>query len=100
MEQAPRARARRQDEAGENAARKVEPPHHRVKVVGDPARAKAVDQARAPAGVRAKAEAPDKVAGGSFNILTNQFTPLNFSKKTSEANLTGAIQLINDNCRR
>jgi len=72
MQQAPRARARKPDEAGENAARKVEPPHHRVKVVGDPARAKAVDQARAPAGVRAKAEAPGRVAVGSLDMSSNQ----------------------------
>ena len=72
MEQAPRARARKPDEAGENAARKVEPPHHRVKVVGDPARVKA--------GVRAKAEAPGRVTVGSLDMSSNQ--------------------LINDNQRR
>ena len=51
-----------------NAARKAEPPHHRVKAVGDPARVKAGDQARAKAGVKAKAEAPDRAVAGSLNL--------------------------------
>ena len=68
MEQAHKARARKQDVAWENAVRKAEPPHRRDKA----ARVKARVQARAPAGVKAKAEAPDRVAVGSLNSLPNQ----------------------------
>ena len=93
----PQGQGRKLVGARENAALKAGAPHHRDKVVWEPAGVKAVDQAEVPAGVRAKAKAPDRAAAGSINLLTNQFTPLNISKKTSEANLTGAIQPINDN---
>ena len=78
MEQAPEARARNQDEAGENATLKTEFPHHRVKAVGEPARVKAGDQARAP--VEAAAKVAEKAAAGGINKST--------------------IQQINDNRRR
>ena len=64
MEQAPRARALKQEKAGEDATRKVEHPYHRVKAVGEPAGVRAREPARA--------EAPDRVAAGSLNILPNQ----------------------------
>ena len=54
MEQAPRARARKRDEAGENAILKAEAPHPRIKTVWEPAGVKAGDQVKAAAGVRAK----------------------------------------------
>jgi hypothetical protein len=87
----------------------TETPNHRDKVVWEPAGVKAVDQAEAPAGVkareqvgepdrvRAKAEERDRAVEGSLNKSTNGFIPLNFSKKTSESNLTRTIQLINHN---
>ncbi len=74
MEQAHKARARKQDAAWENAVLKAKPLHRRDKA----AREKAGDQARAPAGVKAeapdrvKAEAPDRVAVGNLNSLPNQ----------------------------
>ena len=68
MEQAHKARAPKQGVAWENAVLKAEPPHRRDKA----ARVKAGGQARTPAGVKAKAEAPDRVAVGSLNILPNQ----------------------------
>ncbi len=57
MEQAPRARARKRDEAGEKAVLKTETPNHRIKTVWEPEEVKAGDQAKAPAGVRAKDQA-------------------------------------------
>ncbi len=59
--------------ARENAALKAGPPHHRDKVVWEPAGVKAVDQAKAPAGVRAKAEAPDRAAEGNHRPLGGFF---------------------------
>ena len=75
MEQVPRARARKRGEAGENADLKVKAPLHRIKAAGEPAGVKGGDQAKAPAGVRAKAAVLDKAAAGSVNQLTNQ--PIN-----------------------
>ncbi len=72
MELAPRARARKQDATWENAVLKTEILHRKDKAVWEPEGVKAVDQAKAPAGVRAEGEAPDRVAVGSLNILTNQ----------------------------
>ena len=71
MEQAPRARAREPDAAWENAVQKTGTLYHEDKAVEAPARVKAGDQARAQAGVKAKAEAPDRAAVGNLNILTN-----------------------------
>ena len=67
--QAPRARVREPDAAWENAVLKAEPPHRRDKAasVKDGG-----DQGRAPDVVKAKAEAPDRVAVGSLNNLPNQ----------------------------
>jgi uncharacterized protein (DUF2342 family) len=67
MEQAPKARARKADEAVVNAAPKAERPNHRVKAAWEPAGSKAENQAEAPAGVRVKAKAPDKAVAGSHN---------------------------------
>jgi hypothetical protein len=75
MEQAPRARARKADEAVVNADRKPERPNHRVKAVWELTEVKAGDQAEVAAGVRVKAKAPDRVAADSLNQLTNQ--PIN-----------------------
>ena len=69
MEQAPRARARKRGEAGENADLKVKAPLHRIKAVGEPAGVKGGDQAKAPAGVRAKTEVQDRAGAGGLNIL-------------------------------
>ena len=69
MEPAPRARARKRDEAGENRVLKAQAPYHRVKTVWDPEEVKAGDQAKAPAGVRAKAEVQDRVRAGGLKIL-------------------------------
>ena len=65
MEQVPRARARKRGEAGENADLKVKAPLHRIKAAG----VKGGDQAKAPAGVRAKTEVQDRAGAGGLNIL-------------------------------
>jgi hypothetical protein len=71
MEQAPRARVRKRDEAGENAILKSEAQHPRVKTVWEPTGVKAGDQAEAAAGGRAKkAEAQDRAKAGDLNTLT------------------------------
>ena len=69
MEQAPRARARKRGEAGENAVLKVKAPHHRIKTVWEPAGVKGGDQVKAPAGVGAKTEVQDRARAGGLNIL-------------------------------
>jgi hypothetical protein len=50
-----------------NVVLKADPPHRK----NGAAEVEARDQAEVPAGVRAKAEAPDKAAAGSLNQLTN-----------------------------
>ena len=72
MERAPRARAPKPDEAVVNVARKTERTNHGVKAVWEPTEVKAEDQAKAPAGVRVKAKAPDRAAAGSLNKSSNQ----------------------------
>jgi hypothetical protein len=101
MEQAQKARARKQGAALENAVLKAEPPHRRNKAVWEPARAgdqeevpaavKAREQAGAPVVVAAKVAQKAAVIGSDKSIY-----PLNISKKPIEANLIGAIQRIND----
>ena len=56
------------DAAGENAALKTQPPHHRVKAVGEPARDKVEDQAGAPVVVAVKVA--EKAAAGSKKKTT------------------------------
>ena len=51
---------------------KTELPHHRIKVVWEPAGVKAGDQAKVPAGVRVKAEVQDRAKAGGLNQSTNQ----------------------------
>jgi hypothetical protein len=63
MEQAPRARVPKPDEAAVNVGRKG----HRVKTVWEPAGVKAGDPAKVAAGVRVKPEAPDRAVAGSHN---------------------------------
>ena len=53
----------------ENAVLKAEAPHHRVKTVWEPEEARAGDQAKAPAGVSARAEVPERAKAGGLNIL-------------------------------
>jgi len=72
MEQVPRARAQKPDEAVANAARRVERTNHRVEAVWEPAGVKAGNQEKAAAGVRVKAKAPDRAAAGNLNKSTNQ----------------------------
>jgi hypothetical protein len=47
----------------------VKAPHHRIKTVWEPEEVKAGDQAKALAGVRAKAEVQDRARAGGLNIL-------------------------------
>jgi len=58
-----------------NAARKAEHPHHRAKVVWEPAGVRAREQAGVPDRVREKAEVPDRAAVGDLNKSTIQ--PIN-----------------------
>ena len=78
MEQALKAKARKQDAALENAARRAETSHNKVKALGEPAReqeevpaaAKAREQAGAPVVVAAKVAEKAAVIGS--NKSTNQ----------------------------
>jgi hypothetical protein len=78
MEQARKARARKQGAAWENAVLEAETPHNKVKAVGEPARepeevpavAKAREQAGAPVEVAAKVA--EKAAAIGSNKSTIQ----------------------------
>jgi hypothetical protein len=72
MEQARKARARKQDGAGENAARIAEPLHHRDKAVGEPARAGEQEEVPAAAKDREQAGAPAVVAEKAAVIGSNK----------------------------
>ena len=62
----------KQDATRENAVLRVKLRHRKDKAEEEPEDVKAGNQARASAGVRAKAEDPGREAVGSLNILTNQ----------------------------
>ena len=53
-------------------ALKAEPPHRKDRAARDPAAGAARVEVRKPAGVRAKAEAPDRAEAGGLNQLTNR----------------------------
>ena len=72
MEQAPKAKVRRQEEAEGNVVLKAKPPLHRVKTVWERAGVKAKDQAAVPVGVRAEDEVPDRAKVGGLNKSTTQ----------------------------
>ena len=77
MEQAPRARARKQDAAWENAVLKTQPLHRKGKAVKEPGEVTAVDQAEvyAAAPVEAAAKVAEKAAAGGNTKSTIQ--PIN-----------------------
>jgi hypothetical protein len=70
MEQVPRAKVPRREEAAGNVVLKAEAPHRRIRAVWEPAEVKAGDQAVAPAGVRAEAEVPDRDKVGGLKKST------------------------------
>jgi hypothetical protein len=81
MEQAPRARAPRRDEAGENAVLKTKLAHHRVKAVWE--QAKAGEQEGVPAEAKARERAAVAVE------VAEEAAAIGSKKST--------VQLINDN---
>ena len=83
MEQARKARARKQGAARENAVLEAEPPHRRVKAVGDPAK----EQEEVPTVAKVREQA------GALVVVA----PKVGEKAVVIGNNKSSIQRINDN---